>query len=125
VKILIIVTSGILALVVVVIIYFFHHTMVLERNSVVDFKATELQHDGVHIVRISGLCGHSSMSVRDISQKKLDSSIVVFVHIFLVRPGTTGYFQYDVAVPEGIKVIRFGNSEAVIWQRGQSDPDLN
>jgi len=57
------------------------------------------------------------MSVYDIKTRRSNSTVTVFVYIFLVLPGTNGYFNYDVPVPEGVNEIRFGKNEAVIWHR--------
>jgi hypothetical protein len=93
------------------------HATVLERNMVVDFKTSEIQHDGIRVVRISGLCGHSSMSVYSITAQRSNSSIIVHVYIGLVLRGTNRYIHYDVRVPDGVNDIRFGKAEAVIWRR--------
>jgi hypothetical protein len=101
----------------VVIVHYYRHAMVLERRFVAEFKVAEIQHDSIHFVRISGLCGHSSMSVYDIAEKRSDSSVTVLVYISLVLPGTNGYFHHDVQILDGVNEIRFGKSEAVIWRR--------
>jgi hypothetical protein len=93
------------------------HATVLERNMVVDFKASEIQHDGIRVVRISGLCGHNSMSVYNITAQRSNSSIIVNVYTGLVLKRTSGYFRYDVRVPDGVNDIRFGKAEDVIWRR--------
>ncbi|MGA3082525.1 MAG: hypothetical protein ABSD44_14325 [Terracidiphilus sp.] len=98
-------------------IYWFRHASVLERKYVVGLRADEFQHGGIHVVRISGLCGHSSMSVYDVKAQRLDSSINVLVYINLVLPGTKGYINYDVPIPDGVNEVRFGKEKVVIWRR--------
>jgi hypothetical protein len=92
-------------------------TMVLERKFVAQFKVVELSHDGTRIVRISGWSGHGFWSVKDVTTQRVDSSIIVLVHLFLARPRSTGGFQYDVPIQDGINQIRFGRDQAVIWSR--------
>jgi hypothetical protein len=103
---------------------FYRHTMVLERNFAMNLKVTEIQQGENRVVRISGFCGHSSQSVKDITTRRAGSSIVVLVHIWLVRNGATGAFEYDVPVPDGVNDVRFGNDQVVIWRRNAGGPSL-
>ena len=96
---------------------FYRHTMVLERNFAMNLKVTEIQQGENRVVRISGFCGHSSQSVKAVTTRQADSSVVVLVHVWLVRNGETGDFQYDVPITDAIKEIRFGNGQVVIWRR--------
>jgi hypothetical protein len=68
------------------------------------------------VVRVSGLCG-PALVVKKITTKRDNTSIVVLVHVMLARPGATGEFEYDVAVPDSVNEIRFGRNEALIWTR--------
>jgi hypothetical protein len=80
----------------------------------------EIRDSGSPTVRVSGSSGHSALSVKNISTKKDGSSVVVLVHLFLARRGTTGDFKYDVVLPDSVNEIRFGKDKAVIWQRRKS-----
>jgi hypothetical protein len=106
-----------LAIAATVVIASLRHTEILEWKDVFQSRIVQVERDGVPAVRISGLCGHSAMSVRDINQQGRGSAQLVTVRIFLARRGTTGNFQVDVPVREDINEIRFGQLETVIWQR--------
>jgi len=99
------------------VIVFLRHTEVLEWKDVFQSRITEVERDGVPAVRISGLCGHSAMSVRDITQQRRGSAQLITVRVFLARRGTTGSFQVDLPVRKDINEIRFGQQETIIWQR--------
>ena len=107
----------VLAIAATIVVAFLRHTQFLEWKDVVQPQITEVQSGGLAAVRVSGLCGHSAMSVRDVSSEKYGSAQLITVRIFLARRGTTGNFQVDVPVHEDISEIRFGQQETVIWQR--------
>ena len=90
----------------------------LERKDVMDFRVVELQRAPSTIVRISGLSGHSAMSVKNIKSRVNGDAIDVDVLLFLARKGTSGSFQYDITVPENATRICFGKAREMIWQRG-------
>jgi hypothetical protein len=117
VKTVAVVSVCLFAVAAVAVVLFYCHTMVLERNRTAEFRVEEVHGNGPLVVRISGFCGHSAMSVKNITSRRADTSIVVLVHIFFVRSGTTGNFQYDVPVPDGVNEIRFGKEQVVIWHR--------
>ena len=102
-------------------IFVYEQTTVLERQVTLQFKVSDTRRDGIHVVHVSGLSGASAMSVKNVSERKTDSSITILVHIFLARSGTTGNFDYDVTVPAGVNEIRYGNDGVVIWRRDASD----
>jgi len=94
------------------------HTIILERETVVHLQVVELQRGQSVVVRISGLSGHSALSVKRITSHVENGTIIVIVHLFsLPGQGTSGNFQYDVPVPESVNEIRFGQKNELIWQR--------
>jgi hypothetical protein len=109
--------TGVITVVASVLVFFFFHTTVLERSDVWDFHLTETRNGGVSAIRISGFCRHTALSVKDISVRRVDSEQVVIVRVFMSRRGTTGDFQVDVPVPDGVNEVRFGRLQAVIWRR--------
>ena len=94
-----------------------HHATVLERRIAMDFKAVEIRTEGIPNVHLSGFCGNSSMSVKNVTFDREPHSVTVLIHIFLTRKGTTGNFSFDVPIPEGIDEIRFGKERVIVWRR--------
>jgi len=92
------------------------NTVVLERGAVVHLQVVELRQGPSTVVRISGLSGHSALSVKKISSHCENATITVIVRL-LVREETSGYFQYDVPVPESVNEIRFGQKRELIRKR--------
>src|SRR4051812_22615161 len=95
-------------------------TTVMERRDTRFFSVSEAQRGAVEVVRISGTSATSHMSVKNISERKSNLSIIVLVHIFLARSGTSGSFVYDVVVPTGVNEIRYGNDGDIVWRRNAS-----
>jgi hypothetical protein len=91
--------------------------MILEYKDVQFFKVTEIHSRKPLVVKISGLAFHSAMSVEKITTRSEQSSLVVYVHLTLARPGLSGRFEYELTVPDSINEVRFGNEKAVIWKR--------
>ncbi|MFI5103207.1 MAG: hypothetical protein ACHP9V_07575 [Terriglobales bacterium] len=98
------------------------NTIILEREAVIHLQVIELQHGRSTVVRISGLSGHSALSVKKITSHVENGEITVIVRLFLAREGTSGNFQYDVPVPESVNEIRFGQKKELIWRR-ESGPE--
>jgi hypothetical protein len=101
----------------IAIIGILRHTTVLEWQDVFQSQLTEVQSSGQPAIRVSGLCGHSALSVKDITVKRDGPMELVTVRVSLVRRGTSGTFQVDVPLRDDINEIRFGQQEIVIWQR--------
>lgn len=93
------------------------NTVVLERGAVVHLQVVELRQAPSTAVRISGISGHSALSVKKITSNSENATITVIVRLFLVREETSGYFQHDVPVPESVNEIRFGQKRELIWKR--------
>jgi hypothetical protein len=71
-------------------------------------------------LKISGHPFYSGMVVRSITTEKDGPMIIVSVHlatIGLVKPKTSGTFEYDLTVPESVAEVRFGHSSTLIWKR--------
>ena len=107
----------VLAICATVLLALLSHTSVLEWRSVMNSQITTVQSGGQPTVRISGFCGHSALSVKDISVQRSGAAQLLTVRVFLARRGTTGDFQVDVPVLNGINEIRFGRQKVVVWQR--------
>jgi hypothetical protein len=106
-----------LAIAATVIAAFLHHTSVLEWRFVIQRQITAVQSDGRNAVRISGFCGQGALSVKDIRVRRSGFAQLVTVRLFFARRGTTGHFQVDVPIEDGVNEIRFGEQEVLIWQR--------
>jgi len=95
---------------------------VLDLDLVGNLKVEELPGATPTRLRISGFVFKSWKSVTKITTEKTSSAIVVFVHVFLTRPGTTGQIDYELPIPDSVTEVRFGNNAKVIWTRGSSLP---
>ncbi len=91
--------------------------VILEAKDVQFLKVEGIPPIDPKTLKISGLAFKSSMSVRDITEERKGSILVVIVHIGLARPGKSGSFTYDVMLPDSVKEVRFGTSPTPIWQR--------
>jgi hypothetical protein len=97
--------------------YMYWHTTVLEYRDAINLKAVESRDSGTTVVRVTGLSGLSAYSVKTITSEREDSSMLIFVHLFLARRGTTGTFEYAVSVPDSVNEVRFGKNKMLIWKR--------
>ena len=98
---------------------------VLESKDVQFLKVHELQAARPTRLKISGLAFHSAMSVNKITTKTEGSAMVVLVHLAIAKQGTSGSFEYELAVPDSVNEVRFGNSSVRIWKRRPSGPASN
>jgi hypothetical protein len=94
-------------------------TMTLERQATLQLEVVPILDQSRSLrVRISGLSGHSAMSVYDAKVRRSGDALDVLVRLELARgPDSRGDFKLDVEVPEDINVIRFGTSREEIWHR--------
>ena len=92
------------------------HDFVLESKDVQFFKVEAL-HDSPVRLRLSGLAFNSSMSVSRIETKTDSSVITVFVYLSVAKKGMSGSFSYDLAVPDSVNEVRFGNEATPVWKR--------
>ena len=95
---------------------------VLDLDLVGNLRVEELPGATPTRLRITGFVFKSWKTVTKITTQKNGSAIVVFVHVFLTRPGTTGQIDYELPVPDSVTAVRFGKNEKVIWTRGSSLP---
>ena len=96
------------------------YSLVLEAPNSLNLAVVETHTSTGTIVRISGFSGNSSCSVKKITVRRESASLVVLVHLMLAREGTSGSFQYDLAVPNFVEEIGFGKSETVVWKRART-----
>ena len=93
--------------------------MILESKDVQFFEVVEATSAPSTLLKISGLAFHSSLGVGDMASKLEGDALTIFIHLVPVQKGSSGNFSYDIAVPIGVNVVRFGNEAVDIWKRGQ------
>jgi hypothetical protein len=69
-------------------------------------------------LRISGGTSKDWKSVTSITTRVRGEAIVILVHTYPSKPGTSGDFENELAVPDSVNEVRFGNGERRVWQRG-------
>lgn len=89
---------------------------VLERKDTGLFSVKQINGKTPYKLIISGSIFHSALVVNGIETKVQGSSLTIFVHLVLAKPGYSGMFSYEIEVPESVNEVRFGNSEAIIWE---------
>ena len=92
------------------------YSFVLESKDAFRLNVLETHDTTGTVVRVSGICG-PALSVKKITTKSDNATILVLVHAMLTRSGTQGWFEYDVPVPDSVSEIRFGKSKTLIWAR--------
>jgi hypothetical protein len=92
-------------------------TMVLEYKDVQFPKIHETKNKNLISLNISGLAFHSSLAVSNIKTQQEGSSLLVLVYLTQAREGLSGSFSYDLAVPDSVEEVRFGNEKMTIWTR--------
>jgi hypothetical protein len=97
--------------------YMWQHSFVLESKMTHRLKAEEIHGLTSTTVRITGFCGHSAMSVMQVSVDRDGTSMVVIVRLMPVMFGGDGSLAYDVQVPAGVNEVRFGREKVLIWKR--------
>ena len=93
--------------------------MILESRDVQFFKVVETTSSPSTLLKISGLAFHSSLAISEMASKIESDSLTILIHLVPVKKGSSGNFSYEIAVPIGVNVVRFGNEAVVIWKRGQ------
>lgn len=89
---------------------------ILESKDVLFFKVQQVASSPLKI-ELSGLSGHSAMSVRKITEVVNGESLQIVVYLTLATSGSSGNFDYTVTVPPSANSISFGNEKTVIWTR--------
>jgi len=97
------------------------HTIMLETRSVAKLTVVERTRSEVTVVHVSGLCQEGAYVIKRVVATVEGSSVNLFVYAVLLRPGATGWFEYDVTVPASVNEIRFGKDKVVIWTRRASN----
>ena len=92
---------------------------IVEAKDIQFLKVEEIPGAKPPKLRLSGLVFKSAMSVQDITAKEEGKRLMVLVRIALARPGTSGSFNYELVVPDGVDEVVFGNERTVVWKRGQ------
>jgi hypothetical protein len=85
--------------------------MILELKDVQSFKVREISLSPLKI-RLSGLAFHSALVVRNITTLHDGDSLQVLVHLMPTMPGRSGSFSYDLAIPESINTVSFGEKKS-------------
>lgn len=104
-------------------LYGMFYNVILEAKDVQHLRVEESSSASPMRLKISGHPFYSGMIVRKISTTQKGSIITVLVHlaaIGLVKPKTSGVFEYDLSIPDSIDEVRFGRSATVIWERRAS-----
>jgi hypothetical protein len=96
----------------------FEYGSPVSRRGLSDLKITTNSSRNPTTVSIDGGLVSSSLAVSSVKQHREGRCIVVVVREVPVRHGkVAGSFHLDVAVPDNIDEIAFGNSHEVIWHR--------
>jgi len=93
--------------------------MILEHEDVLQFKVQPLPDQVPKQIKVSGLSGHSALSVSKITTEMNGSVLIIYVHLTLaaISGGTSGRFEYELTIPESINEIQFGKKKVSIWKR--------
>ncbi|WP_316412838.1 hypothetical protein [Mesoterricola silvestris] len=87
---------------------------VLEQHATIDLKV-EVRREQPMVVKVTGGCGHSSMGIKKVVQKREGSSIRVLVYLRVGEP--EGDFSTEITVPDDVRQILFGKRGQVIFSR--------
>lgn len=90
---------------------------ILEYRDTLQFQVSENSREDQDVVRISGLCGHSAMSVKKINIVHVDGDVEVEVVVGLSRGNESGSFSQDVTLTSNVARIVFGKERYEIWRR--------
>lgn len=97
--------------------------MILEYKDVQFPKVQETKNNNSVSLNISGLAFHSSLAVSNIETRIENHSLMVYVNLIIAKEGLSGSFSYELAVPNSIDEVRFGNEKILIWSRSKSGVD--
>jgi hypothetical protein len=98
--------------------------MILEKKFTFRLMAQEVKGGSVPRISVSGLCGHSAMTVKEVRQRTNASEINIMVIVEPAKAGATGTFAIDVPVTSDTRCITFGGGKEVIWRSaGNSQKD--
>ena len=96
----------------------FEYGSAVSRRGLSDLRVTANSSRNPATVSIDGGLVSSALAVRSVKQHRKGRCIVVVVREVPVREGrVSGTFHLDVAVPDDVDEIAFGDSHDVIWHR--------
>lgn len=111
-------TAALILIVVTAYSYLSFHVRALELNRTIGFSVQEARNtEGNVVLRINGSSGDDAYAVKRIEARTQGDSIDVIVQLTLIRFDRTGIFSYELPVPPGVRVVRYGKSRTVIWAR--------
>jgi hypothetical protein len=90
---------------------------ILEFKDVQDFSMREVRQGDALNLHMSGLAFHSSLAVDRIEQVTEGDTRRVRVVLCLASKAKSGRFNFDVAVPKGVRRVLFGNEGHEVWVR--------
>lgn len=92
--------------------------MLLKCDDIRNFDIQELDVDGKKLLKISGLCGHSSYVVKKIYITIEDDSLIINIEAsFFKKKNETGFFEYDICIPDDVNQVLIGDTKKEIWSR--------
>lgn len=94
------------------------NAMMLERDNIMYYKQEIISQNPL-ILKISGLCGSSALSVKRIYTKSEGKTLTIYIKLILA-PGDhdySGSFEYLLQIPDDIDTIQLGEKKVVIWER--------
>ena len=92
-----------------------YRTFILELDDIFRFETEYLQES--ETLRISGIAGHSSYSVTEISTKHIGAELIVEIKLGRPREGLSGGFDYTIDVPPTVERVLLGKERKEIWHR--------
>lgn len=93
----------------------------LERNGVVNLNIKEQKNNSQSVLRITGLCMHSSYVVTGIKQSENQGVLNIKVEIgYVLFNKGSGSFDYKIELPQTVNRVSFGLKKAIIWERNPS-----
>lgn len=96
--------------------------MILEHKDTLQFKVQQLPDQVPLKIKVSGLSGHSALSVSKITTEINGSVLIIYVHLTLatISGETSGRFDYELIIPDSINEIKFGKKKVSIWKRNKT-----
>ncbi len=90
---------------------------ILEAKDVQFFKVETVGQPPDQHLHLSGLAFNSAMVVKQIAAERHGSQLAVLVYLESARPGKSGSFTYELAIPSWAQQITFGTHATIIWSR--------
>lgn len=89
----------------------------LEWKDVFKPSVTEEVVEGLCVVRIQGVSGHSAMSIAGTSVTREADAARVHVELALASKGASGKLDIATVLDKTVQRVEFGKGRAVIWRR--------